>query len=150
MRRMLRTLSSLAASVVVLVAATASSADELVVIVNSANPNASLSAQQVKSYFLKRTEAWPNGEKVRPVDRDGESPERTALLSRVLGLSSDELKRYWIERQYANADHPPASVPDEASVVKFVAFFKGGIGFVTRAGLRAGADGVKPVLTLSY
>ena len=63
--------------------------------------------------------------------------------------SSDELKRYWIERQYANADQPPASVADDASVLKFVSFFKGGIGFVSKSAL-AGATGVKPVLTLSF
>jgi len=88
---------------------------------------------------------------VRPGDREGDSPERRALLAKVLGLSSDELKRHWLERQYASADQPPASVPDEASVLKFVSFFKGGIGFVSKSALSgAGAQGVKPVLTLSF
>ena len=40
--------------------------------------------------------------------------------------------------------------PDEASVVKFVTFFKGGIGFVTKDALAQGAEGVKPVLTVTY
>ena len=125
-------------------------AEELVVIVNAANPNASLTQQQAKAYFLKKSPSWANGEKVRPVDRDGDSPERTAML-KILGYSSDELKRYWIERQYASADQPPASVPDEASVLKFVSFFKGGIGFITKSGLaKAGGQGVKPVLTLTF
>lgn len=126
-------------------------AEELVVIVNAANPNSALTPAQVKSYFMKRTGTWQNGEKVRPVDREGDSPERRALLGKVLGVSSDVLKRYWLERQYASAEQPPASVLDEASVLKFVAFFKGGIGFVTKSALaEAGAKGVKPVLTLSF
>ena len=151
MQRSLATFLTVACSWLLFCAPGPAQAEELVVIVNAANPNAALSLAQVKSYFMKKTGTWQNGEKVRPVDREGESPERKALLSKVLGISSDELKRYWLERQYASADQPPASVPDEASVLKFVAFFKGGIGFVTK-GVLAGAGGkdVKPVLTLTF
>jgi hypothetical protein len=127
----------------------AASAEELVVIVNGANPTASLTAAQVRAYFLKKKEAWPHGEKLRPVDREGESAERTTFLKEVLGLTSAELKRHWIERQYASGEQPAAEVADEASVVKFVGFFKGGIGFVTRSGLaKAGGQGVKVVLAV--
>jgi hypothetical protein len=134
-----------AAFPLLLASAGPASAEELVVIVNAANPATALTAQQVKSYFMKKTGTWQNGEKVRPVDREGQSQERAAFLDKVLGLSADDLTRHWLERQYATAEHPPASVTDEASVVKFVAFFKGGIGFMSRKGL-ARAEGVKPVL----
>jgi len=130
-------------------ATTRAAAEELVVIVNAANPNSALTVQQAKSYFMKKSGAWQNGEKVRPVDREGDSPERKAMLAKVLGLTSDELQRYWLEKQYAAAEQPAASVPDEASVLKFVAFFKGGIGFVTKAAL-AKAEGVKAVLTVTF
>jgi hypothetical protein len=138
-----------ACSFAVLASAGAVSAEDMVVIVNDSNPATALTVQEVKHYFLKKTGAWKNGEKVRPVDREGQSRERSAFLAKVLGLSSDELTRYWLERQYASAEHPPATVADEASTVKFVAFFKGGIGFVSRSAL-ARAEGVKPVLTLAF
>jgi ABC-type phosphate transport system substrate-binding protein len=149
MRTAMRSVLKLALALLLVAAAGAARGEELVVIVNAANPNASLTQQQVKAYFLKKSPSWANGEKVRPVDRDGDSPERAALLAKILGYNSDELKRYWIERQYASADQPPASVPDEASVLKFVSFFKGGIGFVNKDGLGKG-EGVKVVMTLSY
>ncbi len=149
MRTALATFLTLAFSILLFSAPSPAAAAELVIIVNSANPNAALSLAQAKSYFLKKSGTWQNGEKVRPVDREGDSPERRAMLAKVLGTSSDELKRYWIERQYANADQPPASVADDASVLKFVGFFKGGIGFVSKSAL-AGATGVKPVLTLTF
>ena len=47
-------------------------------------------------------------------------------------MSSAELERYWLERQYASADKPPAKAPDDATVIKFVKAFKGGIGFVSK------------------
>lgn len=149
MRALTATLLTAACSLLVGAAPSAATAEELVVIVNAANPNAALTAQQVKSYFLKKSGTWQNGEKVRPVDREGDSADRKALLAKVIGLSSDEMKRYWLERQYASADQPPASVPDEESVLKFVSFFKGGIGFVTKSALGKG-EGVKVVFTLSY
>ena len=134
-----------------LLAASPAAAEELVVIVNAANPVGPLTVQEVKGYFLKKIPVWRNGEKVRPADRNAEGPDRAAFLSKVLSMSSDELQRYWLERQYANADHPPAGLDDDASVVKFVSFFKGGIGFVARSALsKAGAEGVKPVLTIAF
>ncbi len=149
MRALAATLVAAASFLLLAGAPSPAAAAEVLVIVNAANPNAALTAQQVKSYFLKKSGTWQNGEKVRPVDREGESPERKALLAKVLGLTSDELKRYWLEKQYASAEQPAASVPDEASVLKFESFFKGGIGFVTKEGLGKG-EGVKVVMTLSY
>ena len=151
MRRVTATFLAAACSFLLFARPSPASAEELVIVVNAANPNTALSLAQAKSYFMKKSGTWQNGEKVRPVDRDGDSPERKAMLAKVLGLSSDELKCYWLEKQYASADQPPASVPDEASVLKFVAFFKGGIGFVTMGALPgAAAQGVKPVLTLTF
>jgi ABC-type phosphate transport system substrate-binding protein len=149
MRALAATFLAAAATLLASALPTPAAAEELVVIVNAANPNSALTAQQVKSFFMKRTGTWQNGEKVRPVDREGESAERKAFLAQALGLTSDDLKRYWIEKQYQTADQPPASVPDDASVLKFVSFFKGGIGFVTKSALGKG-EGVKVVLTLSY
>lgn len=144
--------ATLAASFCLLIARPMpAAADELVIIVNAANPITSLTVQQAKAYFLRKNGTWPGGEKVRPVDRSDETPERKALLSKVIDLPSDGLKRYWLERQYASADQPPASVPDDASVLKFVAFFKGGIGFVNKGVLTGtGGQGVKQVLTVTF
>jgi ABC-type phosphate transport system substrate-binding protein len=140
---MLRTAVAL---VFLTLAAHAAHAAEVVVIVNAANPTASMDAKAVKSHFLKSTPTWGHGEKIRPVDLEG--PERTTFIAKVLGMSATDLERYWIEKQYASGDNPPTKAPDEAGVIKLVKTFKGGIGFVTReAAAAAGAD-VKVVLSL--
>ena len=128
----------------------AASAGELVVIVNAANAASAMDAKQVKTHFLKTTAAWDNGEKVRPVDVSGTSPGRVAFLAKVLGMSGAELERYWIERQYANADNPPSKVADDAAVIKLVGAFKGAVGFIDKASLPASQDQVKVILTVSY
>ena len=130
--------------------AAAATAGELVVIVNAANPQAALDAKAVKSHFLKTIGAWSNGEKVRPVDSSGDAGARAAFVTKVLGMSPADFERYWLEKQYASAENPPTKAPDDASVIKLVKAFKGGIGFVSKdAAAAAGAD-VKVVLTLTY
>jgi ABC-type phosphate transport system substrate-binding protein len=129
-------------------AAPMAAAEELVVIVNPANPLASMDAKAVKAHYLKSLPTWSNGEKIRPVDL--ESPDRAAFLSKVLGLTATDLERFWIEKQYAGGDNPPTKAPDEASVIKLVKAFKGGIGFVSKAAAAAAAADVKIVLTITY
>ena len=130
--------------------ASAAQAGELVVIVNAANPQAALDAKAVKSHFLKTIGSWSNGEKVRPVDSAGDAGARAAFVTKVLGMSPSDFERYWLEKQYASAENPPTKAPDDASVIKLVKAFKGGIGFVSKdAAAAAGAD-VKVVLTITY
>ncbi len=128
----------------------APAAAQVVVIVNSANLAESLSADDVKAHFLKSPSRWDNGEKVRPVDRAGETAERDVFLSEVLGMSATEVERYWIQKQYASADTPPTKAPDDATVIRMVQSFRGGIGFVSRAAFEASdKSGIKAVLTIN-
>ena len=146
----MRRISTALALVAMTFSAQAASAAELAVIVNAANPQAALDAKAVKSHFLKTIASWGNGEKVRPVDQAGEGAARAAFVAKVLGMSAADLERYWLEKQYASADNPPTKAPDDASVIKLVKAFKGGIGFVTKEAAEvAGAD-VKVVLTVTY
>ena len=124
------------------------SAEELAVIVNPANTTASLDAKAVKAHFLKTLSAWSSGDRVRPVDQSDATPKRAAFLAKVLGMSETELERYWLERQYANADSPPAKAPDDATVIRIVKTFKGAIGFVSKEA--ATREGVKTVLVVPY
>ena len=128
--------------------AEAAAADELAVIVNVANTTPSLDAKTVKAHFLKTVPAWSNGDRVRAVDQADASPKRAAFLGKVLGMSPTELERYWLERQYASADTPPAKAPDDATVIRIVKTFKGAIGFVSKEA--AEREGVKVVLLVQY
>ena len=145
---MIRTLG-IALTALVL-SASAAPAGELVVIVNAANPQAALDAKAVKSHFLKTIGAWSNGEKVRPVDSAGDAGARAAFVTKVLGMSPSDFERYWLEKQYASAENPPTKAPDDASVIKLVKAFKGGIGFVSKDAAEAAGADVKVVLTVTY
>ena len=131
-----------------LLTAPIAAAGDLVVIVNAANPVASMDAKAVKAHYLKSSPTWDGGEKIRPVDLD--SPERAAFLAKVLGMTATDLERFWIEKQYAGGDNPPTKAPDEAGVIKLVKTFKGGIGFVSKAAAAAAGADVKVILSVAY
>ena len=138
-----------AAVVASLLAPNAEVSAQVVVIVNEANPSSNLSQGDVRAYFMKSEPQWDNGKKVRPIDQTGSSEARTAFVSSVIGISDAEFERYWIEKQYASAEQPPARAPNEAAVITLVKSFEGGIGFVSRATWEeADQSGVKVVYTL--
>ena len=146
-----RKLSLLAAAVTALSLHAVASAAEVVVIVNRANPAATLTVKQVKSHFLKNPSTWADGSRVRPVDRSNGGADRAAFLAQVLGMSDPELERYWISRQYATAEEPPPKAKDDAEVISMVDTLAGGIGFVSRKALEdADAANIKAVLSFSY
>jgi ABC-type phosphate transport system substrate-binding protein len=125
-------------------------AGELVVIVNPANPSTSMNKTDIRDHYLKKQSSWGNGEKLRPVDTES-SGQREAFVHKLLGMSSSELDRYWLELKYQKAEAPPKRVDGDGAVIKFVAAFKGGIGFVDAATLDAEArTKVKVVFALKY
>ena len=126
----------------------AAAAEELAVIVNTANTTKALDAKAVKAHFLKTLSTWSSGDRVRPVDQADATGKRAAFLGKVLGMSSTEFERYWLERQYASADTPPAKAPDDATVIRIVKTFKGAIGFVSKEA--AEREGAKVVLIVQY
>ena len=126
----------------------AAAAEELAVIVNVANTTGTLDAKAVKARFLKTLPSWGTGDRVRSVDQTDAGPKRAAFLAKVLGMSPTELERYWIEKQYSNAETPPAKAPDDATVIRIVKTFKGAIGFVSKEA--AERESVKIVMILEY
>jgi hypothetical protein len=136
--------------IVLATTAPAVGAGELAVIVNPANPAATLDAKGVKAYFLRASSAWSNGEKVRPIDHAGATEQREIFIKKVLNMTATDLERFWIEKQYASGDNPPTKAPDDAAVIKLVKAFKGGIGFVSKDAAAAAGAEVKVVLTVAY
>ena len=67
---------------------------EIAVVVNNDNPLGSLSADDIRSYYMKQKSTWPNGEKIRPVDVEADNAARNLFLARVLRTTSSDLERH--------------------------------------------------------
>jgi ABC-type phosphate transport system substrate-binding protein len=113
------------------------------IIVNAANPVASLSKSQVSGYFLKQAVKWEDGKPVVPVDQDKGSKAREGFTKAVHGRSVSAVHSYWQQQIFCGKDVPPTEKPGDADVVAFVKGNPNAIGYVA-AGATLG-DGVKAV-----
>ncbi|MBI4947928.1 MAG: hypothetical protein HY840_16175 [Bacteroidetes bacterium] len=125
---------------------------EIAVIVHKDNPIASLSASEAKlSYLRKIKKRWEGINKnIRPADRKTKCAEQEVFYSKVLGMTADDVEKYFIARQYQNAEKPQDKFASDKDIIDFVGDEGGAIGYVNSASLTAEAKAkVKVVLTIS-
>ena len=108
--------------------------DELVIIVNQANPVTELELGDVARIYLRRTRSFEDAGVAVPVDLAG-GAERALFLERVLERTADEFTREILSEQYRSGAKPPIVVPIERTAVVAVARFPGGIAYVRRSTL---------------
>jgi len=109
-------------------------------IVNGGSATATLSADQVKDYFLGKKTSWEDGSKVViVVVKDGSTNE--ALLAR-LGKNSQQFQTGWKKLVFTGKAAMPEQVDTDEAVVELVARTPGAIGFIDKGKLK---DGVKAV-----
>lgn len=64
-------------------------------------------------------------------------PLRVTFDSLVLGLSKDEVARYWVDRKIRGQSAPPRTVPSPAFMVAVAARLVGAIGYIPESALSA-------------
>jgi ABC-type phosphate transport system substrate-binding protein len=125
----LRTLAVLTLAVGLATAARAQAAYK--VIVNPANPTASLSRAEVARLFLKKAATWPDGAAVAVIDQERASPVRQAFSLAIHQKSADAIAAYWQTAVFSGRDVPPAIAKSDADVLAFVRANPGAVGYVS-------------------
>jgi ABC-type phosphate transport system substrate-binding protein len=105
-------------------------AEELAIIVNAKNPADALNISEARKYLLKEQQIWPNGEKVRSVDRTGNTPERKVFLEKVVKFSANELEQFWVSKRYEKGVPVPPKFHSDQEVIEYILSFEGAIGYV--------------------
>jgi len=131
MKRIYR-LSSLILTIGVLSSPAAAGAQEFTVIVNAANPLASMPRDDVAKLFLKKTVAWQSGQAASPVELPAAAKAREAFARTVLNKSISQVKSYWQQQIFSGRDVPPPEKQSENDVVAFVRSNPGAIGYVSK------------------
>ncbi len=108
----------------------AQSAATFQVIVNAANPVASLTREETSRLFLRKVVTWKPGEAVQPVDQSEESPVRRSFSKAVHHKDIPAVKRYWQELVFTGQGAPPIERGSDDEVLAFVAGARGAIGYV--------------------
>ena len=122
-------------------------AADIVVVVNDQLRVEALTEAQVREIYLGERHYW-GGVRFRPITYPDGAELMLAFRDRVIAMSADEYRSWWIKRIFRQADTPPASVGSQAEALRRIAATPGAIGFVRDTDLD-GAPGVRPVLRLA-
>ncbi|MBN2370749.1 MAG: substrate-binding domain-containing protein [Vicinamibacteria bacterium] len=112
-------------------AAPETSAADFKVVVNDANPIASIEAANLAQLFLKKQTRWDDGSAVKPVDLSVNSSTRAVFTKRIHGRDVNAIQSYWQKQIFSGRATPPPEMSSDADVVAFVRMRPGAIGYVS-------------------
>lgn len=118
--------------------ATPAAAQDVKIIVNSANSTADLPGDVVTKLFLKQTTKFPNGTAAQPVDQAKGSAVRAAFSKGMLGRGVAAVESYWQQQIFSGKDVPPPTKASDDEVVAYVKANAGAIGYVSAGASTAG------------
>jgi len=101
-----------------------------VVIVNNANPVATLTEAELRRIFRKESRMWPHGEPMVPVDWDSTLYLRAVFSKDVLKRSVREMAEYWVQQSMTQGLTPPSTQRSARAILRFVASVPGAISYV--------------------
>ncbi|MBV9948556.1 MAG: substrate-binding domain-containing protein [Myxococcales bacterium] len=107
--------------------------DDIVVVVNKANPASELSRDQLRPIFQTTRTEWSDGTKAIPLNLPDDDAVRQRFDAAVLGLDPDRVQKYWIDRKVRGGERPPRRVPSAGVVLRVVASDHGAVGYVESA-----------------
>jgi ABC-type phosphate transport system substrate-binding protein len=107
--------------------------DEISVVVNKTCTVSSMNRSQLSALFKAKSSQFPGGTTATAVNLPPESPSRQDFDSAVLGLSPDEVERFWLDSKIRSGVGSPRKLSGPASVVRFVGGDPTGIGYVPSA-----------------
>ena len=118
---------------------------QVAVIVNPKSANTSLTAEQVSSIYLGKSNTLPSGATALAVDLPDGAPAHETFYAKVTGKSTAQVKAAWSRLVFSGKATPPKELGSAADVKKFVASNPDAIGYIEKSAV----DGtVKVALTV--
>ncbi len=137
-------MSKMVAGAALLVAALAAQA-QVAVVVNPKSAVGSMTADQVASIFLGKSNALPNGNAAVAVDLPESAGARETFYTKATGKSSAQVKAAWSRLVFSGKGTPPKELGSSADVKKFVAGNPDAIGYIEKSAVDSS---VKVVLSV--
>ncbi|HEC19394.1 MAG TPA: phosphate ABC transporter substrate-binding protein [Gammaproteobacteria bacterium] len=125
-------MSTLMLMAVLTFTAIAAHADEVVLIVNPANPLTEMTLKEVKKIYLGKSKFFPGGGKVIPADQPEKSLVRKIFYEVMIGKSASKLKAYWSKRIFTGKGTPPIIKKGDEAMLAWVAEQPLALGYVYR------------------
>ncbi|HEY6037321.1 MAG TPA: hypothetical protein VIV58_23735 [Kofleriaceae bacterium] len=136
--------AALVAAALVLALAHDASADRkrLVVVVAKGSSITSISRTDLKHCFMGDSTSI-DGKTLVPFNSEPRTAERAGFDRGVLGMSPDEVGRYWVDRKVRGGSSAPRSLPSVMHVQKVVAKFPNAISYLPADQLTADVQPVR-------
>jgi hypothetical protein len=106
---------------------------KLVIVTQKGSPLGELSLRALKRMYMGETQIDSDGSRLTPLNQALSSPGRVVFESLVLGMSSDTVARYWIDRRIRGQPGPPKAVTPVALLVQTVASVPGTLTYLREA-----------------
>jgi phosphate transport system substrate-binding protein len=131
MKHMKKYFYSLAFAALITASSSVAAADDLVVVVNKANPVGDLTSAQLKKIILGQQTSWTGGHKVSVLLRGPGQPERAGILRSVCGMAENDYNQFTMHADLNGETlTEPKVVASAVAVRQSVAGNPGAIGFV--------------------
>lgn len=118
---------------------------QLAVVVGAKSGTAAMTADQVASIFLGKSNSLPSGSAAAAADLPESAAVREQFYTKVTGKSSAQVKAGWSRLVFSGKATPPKELPSAADVKSFVAGNPDAIGYIEKSAV----DGsVKVVLSV--
>lgn len=112
----------------------------LVLVTSTKTPLENLSLGDLRQLFLGATLRDDQGGTLVPLNQEPGTPERQAFDRRVLGMSPDEMARYWIDQKVRGLKGAPRNLGPPQMLARVVERFAGAVAYLrpdqTQPGLR--------------
>lgn len=102
----------------------------LAVVVAKESPLRELSLYELKRLYLGTPVTDPSGQRIIPFNQMPRAPDRVTFESRVLGMSPEEVARYWIDRKIRGQGSAPKAVGPADLLQRVVSRLSHAIGYV--------------------
>jgi hypothetical protein len=109
----------------------------LALVVAKNSPIQQLSQYELKKLYLGANINDPSGERIIAFNQAPNSPDRVAFEQRVLGMSAEEVSRYWIDRKIRGEGGAPKAVGSVELLQRVVSKLEHSVAYVR-------ADQVRP------
>jgi len=109
-----------------------STAQTVVIIVNSENPISSVSSEDLRNIFTADKSVWEEGNSIQLVDWKIDSSIRERFYSTILRKTPAIVRRGWVQKIVVGNIHPPSVLSSEEEIVQYVATHRWAIAYVEK------------------
>jgi len=105
-------------------------APSIAVVVNKHNGTEHLDRDELRAIFQTKKTSWADGTHIIALNLPSDDDTREQFDEVVLGMSPNEVARYWIDRKIRGGARPPKRVPSPRLVLAVVEKRREAIGYV--------------------